>query len=72
MERLVGAGQARIRCPRCGWQPRADDRWQCECGCVWNTFETRGRCPDCGQRWKDTQCFACERWSAHESWYEWP
>ena len=63
-------GQGRIRCPICLHEPRRTDRWQCRCGCVWNTFDTRGTCPQCGYRWLDTQCFACGQWSPHEEWYE--
>ena len=22
----------RIRCPLCGWSPRKEDKWFCECG----------------------------------------
>lgn len=60
----------RIRCPRCAWRPQASDRWSCLCGHVWNTFDTRGRCPGCGLQWLETQCLACHRYSAHEDWYE--
>ena len=63
------AGSGRIRCPLCGWTPRSEDRWTCLCGCLWNTFETRGRCPECGSQWLKTQCLACSRWSPHEDWY---
>lgn len=69
-EDLTGGG--RIRCPRCGWQPRRHDRWSCVCGHVWNTFETRGRCPGCGVAWEQTQCLRCAEWSPHEDWYEDP
>lgn len=73
VERVLGqdliAGHGRIRCPLCGWTPRSTDRWGCICGCMWNTFETHGRCPDCGQQWLKTQCLACGRWSPHEDWY---
>lgn len=62
-------GGGRIRCPRCGWTPRAEDRWMCLCGCVWNTFDTRGRCPECRRRWRETQCLACGAWSRHDDWY---
>ena len=65
---LVGHG--RIRCPVCRWQPRKHDRWACTCGYQWNTFNTRGRCPDCGVRWLETQCLRCAHWSAHDAWYE--
>jgi hypothetical protein len=58
-----------IRCPKCAWRPRAGDRWQCDCGCLWNTFDTRGRCPDCNYQWEETACLACGEWSLHEDWY---
>ncbi len=70
----------RIRCPLCGWQPSRGDRWVCGlrlgpfvvlgCGHVWNTFDTRGRCPACGKQWTVTACHACHRLSPHEDWYE--
>ena len=59
----------RIRCPLCQWQPRKRDRWQCRCGTVWNTFDTRGLCPRCQHQWTQTMCLACHRWSEHEHWY---
>ena len=59
----------RIRCPRCGWQPRATDRWVCHCRHVWNTFDTGGVCPGCMYQWKETQCLACGRMSPHSEWY---
>jgi hypothetical protein len=65
-----GAG---VRCPKCGWQPARDDRWNCGpggCGHVWNTFETAGRCPACDRHWQDTACLRCGQWSPHEDWYE--
>lgn len=61
--------EPRIRCPKCRWRPRKEDRWGCKCGCVWNTFDTRGRCPDCGYIWLHTQCLACQEWSPHDAWY---
>ena len=72
-ERL-GAGDRgpRIRCPKCGWEPRAEDRWQCACLHVWNTFDTRGRCPACERQWRMTQCLRCEVLSRHDDWYEEP
>lgn len=71
---------AKIRCPKCGWQPNRESRWVCapcgapewyEHGCFhsWNTFETRGRCPGCGHQWQWTACHACGQWSRHEEWY---
>lgn len=69
-----------ICCPLCQWRPRASDRWYCGdcrhpegflegCGMVWNTFETRGRCPGCCHRWRWTVCLSCHQWSLHEDWY---
>ena len=63
------AGTGRIRCPRCGWTPRVTDLWMCRCGCSWNTFETRGKCPDCATQWQQTQCLSCHQWSPHEDWH---
>jgi hypothetical protein len=40
----------RIRCPLCGWSPRKEDKWFCNCGNEWNTFDTGGVCPDCLQQ----------------------
>ncbi|MGD8897805.1 MAG: hypothetical protein PVJ73_17385 [Acidobacteriota bacterium] len=62
-------GRPRIRCPRCGWEPGREDRWMCECLHVWNTFDTRGVCPACGQKWSETQCLRCRAWSKHDDWY---
>jgi len=71
----------RIRCPLCFWQPNASSRWCCSCvgtpepwfescGTVWNTFDTRGRCPGCGHQWHWTTCLRCTAPSPHEEWYE--
>lgn len=64
-----GSGHGRIRCPLCGWRPGKHDRWLCRCGCSWNTFDTRGRCPDCQYQWRHTACYGCGRYSRHEAWY---
>lgn len=68
----IGGSGPRIRCPRCAWAPRSSDRWQCYCGCIWNTFDTAGRCPDCGFQHEHTMCLACEKWSEHVAWYAEP
>ena len=64
-----------IYCPKCEWAPGPGDRWMCIPGChtVWNTFETRARCPGCSKQWTVTQCLACLAASLHEDWYhdEW-
>lgn len=66
--------EVRIRCPKCNWEPKAHDKWQCSCGNQWNTFSTAGRCPKCAKIWKDTQCFhpptGCSQWSPHLDWYD--
>jgi hypothetical protein len=70
-----------IRCPKCKWQPTKRSHWMCSsssgapeffsggCGTVWNTFDTRGKCPGCNYRWKHTICLSCYGWSKHEDWY---
>ena len=58
-----------IRCPKCGWHPRKDDRWMCTCGHRWNTFDTGGVCPGCMRQWTETQCPQCGQWSPHSDWY---
>jgi hypothetical protein len=58
-----------ICCPSCKWEPFEDSMWECNCGTVWNTFSTAGRCPGCGKVWKDTQCPECSAWNPHLDWY---
>jgi len=58
-----------LRCPKCGWVPRPENRWSCNCGHIWNTFDTGGMCPGCRYQWKITMCPACRQWSAHSDWY---
>ncbi|HTS65134.1 MAG TPA: hypothetical protein VMH28_24090 [Candidatus Acidoferrales bacterium] len=65
----AGTGEPRIRCPKCGWSPRAEDRWGCTCGHAWNTFDTGGVCPGCMYQWKVTQCLRCGEFSPHSDWY---
>jgi hypothetical protein len=71
----------KIRCPLCRWQPDSSSRWFCAdadapeffyggCGAMWNTFETRGKCPGCDHRWRWTSCLRCGGWARHEDWYE--
>jgi len=62
-------GGSRIRCPVCGWTPAAEDRWMCQCGHQWNTFDTGGICPSCLLKWAFTCCLACHLWSPHSDWY---
>jgi hypothetical protein len=79
--RSADEGFERIRCPQCQWRPTRNSRWSCvcggtpepsfeACGTVWNTFETRGRCPGCHHQWIWTSCLRCAVASLHEDWYE--
>jgi hypothetical protein len=58
-----------IRCPKCLFQPPVDLRWNCNCGHIWNTFWTSGRCPACYFQWEVTQCPGCGEMSEHPAWY---
>ena len=69
VERDREPSEPRIRCPLCGWSPRTEDKWFCNCGHEWNTFDTGGVCPACLHQWADTQCLSCSRWSPHSLWY---
>jgi len=67
--------EIRIRCPRCDWEPDSGALWQwSSCGCTWDTFTTRGQCPDCSTRYKETACLklrgGCGEMSRHSDWYE--
>lgn len=67
--------EAEIYCPLCAWRPVGEDQWVCtrnDCLTSWNTFWTRGVCPGCSYQWRNTQCFSCEEFSPHESWYHYP
>ena len=58
-----------IYCPECEWEPPSSATWTCECGHSWHTFDTHGRCPECGTVWRETQCHECRAWSPHHDWY---
>ena len=60
-----------IRCPKCEYAPRPEDRWACipRCGTMWHTFWTAGVCPGCGLHWPLTQCPQCRQVSPHRQWY---
>ena len=62
--------EIKIVCPKCEWEPAANDVWQCTCDHLWNTFETAAKCPACSKQWQDTQCHACRKYSPHIDWYK--
>ncbi len=59
----------KIRCPKCDWEPDGGKYWACHCGCIWNTFDTYGQCPQCSFVHRQTQCPECAEWSPHADWY---
>jgi hypothetical protein len=67
--------EVEIACPKCNWEPDDNDYWECNCGHVWNTFNTAGKCPGCSKVWEFTQCpgpgfpGGCGAWSKHLDWY---
>jgi hypothetical protein len=73
-----------IACPKCDWKPDGGAHWQCDCGHVWDTFSTGGRCPACRKVWQETHCpgyfflgmklsfippGGCGKMSPHLDWY---
>ena len=58
-----------IWCPICEWRPENDSKWFCECGNIWNTFETKAKCLLCGKQWESTTCLNCSEESPHTDWY---
>lgn len=69
LDRLFGPALPGIRCPKCDWVPRTKTLWSCKCGHRWNTFLTRGVCPECRHKWETTQCPQCEATSPHPEWF---
>jgi hypothetical protein len=63
-----------IYCPKCKWKPDGKPYWECLpiCGNKWNTFETGGICPECNEKFEQTQCIRCNSFSPHKSWYHYP
>ena len=68
----------KIQCPSCEWKPDGGNYWRCNCGNVWNTFDTVGICPVCDKKWEKTQCpgtgypGGCGLISNHDEWYTIP
>lgn len=61
-----------IECPQCEWSPDGGKHWGCTCGHIWNTFDTKGKCPKCKTQWEDTRCPGCGSMSSHKTWYKTP
>lgn len=58
-----------VKCPKCSSLPKDEELWICDCGTIWNTFKTGGKCPKCNKIWNKTQCMECNEWSNHIDWY---
>lgn len=64
------ANSARVSCPGCAAVPSATWDWQCSfCHCIWDTFATRGECPNCAFVYPATQCLSCGQTFRHHDWY---
>lgn len=59
-----------ITCPICGWTPKPQSRWVCDCKGRFNSFDTTGVCPYCLRVWEQTQCLSCRAVRPHVNWYE--
>ncbi len=61
----------KICCPKCEWEPDGLPYWQCDCGHVWNTFDTAAKCPACHKQHKLTICpVSCFALTPHLDWYK--
>lgn len=63
-----------IYCPLCKWKPPKAPLWVClpVCGHKWDTFETSGQCPKCGEQFERTNCPSCKQFPLHKNWYHYP
>src|SRR5690349_16821519 len=59
-----------IQCSACEWQPDGEIHWACSCGHRWNTFQTKGKCPECKIQWEQTWCPGCGKSTPHKDWYK--
>jgi Zn-dependent protease len=68
-KRMTAPRRTGWACPACGQAPLIGAWWGCsECGTRFDTFETRGSCPNCGRHFAETGCPECQ---AHHSLPEW-
>ncbi|AKU93743.1 hypothetical protein AKJ09_00407 [Labilithrix luteola] len=67
-DRDSDSNKRRLRCPKCRWEPRKSDRWQCVCNHHWHALDAHGLCPQCQSQWRHAQCLRCAEWSSIEAW----
>ncbi|MDC8004806.1 DUF4272 domain-containing protein [Aureisphaera galaxeae] len=61
-----------IQCTVCEWRPDGGKYWACNCGHVWNTFKSHGKCPKCETQYVKTWCPGCGKSTPHKDWYKTP
>ena len=58
-------------CPSCRTAPPVGPFWKCgQCGQSFDTFETRGACPNCARVYPVTMCLDCGEQHAMTDWAE--
>jgi Zn-dependent protease len=56
-------------CPSCRMAPPVGERWKCgHCGQLFDTFETRAKCPGCGVKYEATMCLHCKEQHPMKDW----
>ncbi|MGA2635366.1 MAG: site-2 protease family protein [Terracidiphilus sp.] len=56
-------------CPSCRMAPPVGARWKCgHCGQLFDTFETRAKCPGCGVQYDTTMCLHCREQHPMNEW----
>jgi hypothetical protein len=56
-------------CPSCRMAPPVGARWKCgHCGQLFDTFETRAKCPGCGVQYAATMCLHCKTQHPMNDW----
>jgi Zn-dependent protease len=59
-----------LKCPSCGNPPIRGNYWSCgQCGASFDTFEHRGQCPNCSERFPETTCPECGQRHPIADWY---
>jgi len=58
-----------LRCPSCDTHPPIGAWWRCErCGAGFDTFESRGVCPNCGTEYTVARCLDCGEFHSIDEW----